>query len=104
MPCLCLGDRGQRHRGRDRRPLRGRGGEVGRFVRPPSTQEVPRVIEEEDEVEEIRHKEAQPHTIHIFRKWGEEVIVVEEEDTTRVVKRLRSTLNTAMKQIEVSMA
>ena len=31
-------------------------------------------------------------------------MVVEEEDTTRVVKRLRSTLCTAMKQIEVRVA
>ena len=31
-------------------------------------------------------------------------MVIEEEDTTREVKRLRSTLCTAMKQIEVSVA
>ena len=31
-------------------------------------------------------------------------MVVEEEDTTREVKRLRSTLSKAMKQIEVSIA
>ena len=31
-------------------------------------------------------------------------MVVEEEDTTREVKRLRSTLCTDMKQIEVSVA
>ena len=31
-------------------------------------------------------------------------MVMEEEDTTREVKRLRSTLSTAMKQIEVSIA
>ena len=31
-------------------------------------------------------------------------MVVEEEDTTRVVKRLWSTLSIAMKQIEVSIA
>ena len=31
-------------------------------------------------------------------------MVVEEEDTTREVKRLRSTLCTAMKQIKVSVA
>ena len=31
-------------------------------------------------------------------------MVVEEEDTTTEVKRLRSTLSTAMKQIEVSIA
>jgi len=32
------------------------------------------------------------------------VVLVEEEDTTREVKRLRSTLSTAMKQKEVSNA
>ena len=31
-------------------------------------------------------------------------MVIEEEDTTREVKRLRSTLSIAMKQIEVSTA
>ena len=31
-------------------------------------------------------------------------MVIEEEDTTKEVKRLRSTLCTAMKQIEVSVA
>ena len=31
-------------------------------------------------------------------------MVVEEEDTTREVKRLRSILSTAMRQIEVSIA
>ena len=31
-------------------------------------------------------------------------MVVEEEDTTREVKRLRSTLSMVMKQIEVSIA
>ena len=31
-------------------------------------------------------------------------MVVEEEDTSKEVKRLRSTLSTAMKQIEVSIA
>ena len=35
---------------------------------------------------------------------GDEVVVVEEEDTTREVKRLRSTVSTAMKQIKVSVA
>ena len=35
---------------------------------------------------------------------GRKIVVVEEEDTTREVKRLRSTLSTAMKQIEVSIA
>ena len=32
------------------------------------------------------------------------MVVVEEEDTTREVRRLESTLSTAMKQIKVSIA
>ena len=59
-------------------------------------------VEEEDGVEEIEHGGSWPQTIRIFRKRGEEIVVVEEEDTTREVKRLRSTLCTTMKQIEVS--
>ena len=61
-------------------------------------------MEEEDEVEEIEHEESQTQTVRIFRKRGEEIVVVEEEDTTREVQRLRSTLCTVMKQIEVSVA
>ena len=37
-------------------------------------------------------------------KRGDEVVVVEEEDTTREVRRLESTLSMAMKQIKVSIA
>ena len=61
-------------------------------------------MKEEDEVEEIEREESQPQAIRILRKRGEEIVVVEEEDTTREVKRLRSTLSIAMKQIEVSIA
>ena len=61
-------------------------------------------VEEEDGVEEIERGGSWPQTVCIFRKWGEEVVVVEEKDTTRVVKRLQSTLCTAMKKIEVSVA
>ena len=61
-------------------------------------------MEEEEEVEEIEREESQPQAVHILRKRGDEVVVVEEEDTTREVKRLRSTLSTAMKQIKVSIA
>ena len=61
-------------------------------------------MEEEDEVEEIEHEESQTQTVRIFRKRGEEIVVIEEEDTTREVKGLRSTLCIAMKQIEVSVA
>ena len=35
---------------------------------------------------------------------GDEVVVMEEEDTTREVKMLESTLSTALKQIKVSIA
>ena len=61
-------------------------------------------VEEEDGVEEIERGGSWPQTVYIFCKWGEEVVVVEEEDTTKEVKRLRSTLSIAMKQIEVSIA
>ena len=55
-------------------------------------------------MKEIEREESRPQAIHILRKRGEEVVVVEEEDTTREVKRLRSSLFTAMKQVEVSIA
>ena len=59
-------------------------------------------MEEEDEVEEIERGGSRPQSVRIFCKRGEEIVVIEEEDTTREVKRLGSTLCTAMKQIEVS--
>ena len=61
-------------------------------------------MEEEDEVEEIECEGSRSQTVRIFRKRGEEVVVIEEEDTTREVKRLQSTFCMAMKQIEVSVA
>ena len=64
----------------------------------------PPATEEQDEVEEIEHEESQPQAVRILRKWGDEVVVVEEEDTTREVRRLESTLSMAMKQIKVSIA
>ena len=78
-------------------------GAVGRSVRPPSPQGAPPAVEEEDEVEEIEHEGSRPQAVRIFRKREEEIVVI-EEDTTREVKRLWSTLSTAMKQIEVSIA
>ena len=77
-------------------------GVVGRTMRPPSPQVAPLAVEEEDEVEEIEHEESRPQAIRILRKRGDEVVVVEEEDTTREVKRLRSAVSGVMKQIEVS--
>ena len=78
-------------------------GVVGRSVQPLSPQGAPPAAEEEDEVEEIEREESRPQAIWILHKWGDEVVVMEEEDTTREVRRLESTLSTAMKQIKVSM-
>ena len=83
-------------------PLERPRGEVGRFVQPPSTQGAPPAVEEEDEVKDIEHEGSRPQAICILCKQGEEVVVMEEEDTTKEVKRLWSTLSIAMKQIEVS--
>ena len=55
-------------------------------------------------MEEIEHEEARPQAIWILCKRGDEVVVVEEEDITREVRRLESTLSTAMKQIKFSIA
>jgi len=70
-------------------------GVVGHAVRPPNRLVVPPTVEE-DEVEEIEREEAQPQAVRILHKRGNEVMVV-EEDTTREVKRLESTLSIAMK-------
>ena len=51
----------------------------------------------EDEVEEIEREESRPQAIQILHRHGDEVVVVEEEDTTRELRRLESTLSTAMK-------
>ena len=61
-------------------------------------------MEEEDEVEEIEREESRPQAVRILRKRGDEVVVVEEEDTTRELRRLESALATVMKQIKVSTA
>ena len=65
-------------------------------------QGAPPAMEEEDEVKEIEREGSRPQAVHILHKQGDEVVVVQEEDTTREVKRLWSTLSTAMMQIEVS--
>ena len=65
---------------------------------------MPPATEEEDEVEEFEREESRPQAIRILRKRGDEVVVVEEEDTTRELRRLESALSTVMKQIKVSIA
>ena len=77
-------------------------GVVRHAIRPLSPQVVPPATAEEDEVEEIERAEPRPQSIRILHKRGDEVVAVEEEDTTREIKRLKSTLAGVMKQIEVS--
>ena len=79
-------------------------GVVEYAVRPPGSLVVPPAAEEEDEVEEIECEEARPQAVLILCKWGDKVVVMEEEETTREVRRLESTLSTAMKKIKVSIA
>ena len=57
---------------------------------------------EEDEVEEIERTEPQLQFIWIIRKHGNEVVVIKEENTTREMKRLKTTVAGVMKQIEVN--
>ena len=62
----------------------------------------PVVAKEEDVVEEIIHTEPQTQSVRIFRKQGDEMVVVEEEDTPKETRRLKSALARVIKQIEVS--
>ena len=59
---------------------------------------------EENKEEEIEHAKPQPEAVQILRKHGDEVVVIEEEDTTREMRRLKTALAGVMKQIEVSIA
>ena len=77
-------------------------GVVGPAVQPRSHPVVPPATVEEDEVEEIEHEEPRPQAVRILHRRGDEVVAVEEEDTTRELKRLESTLAGVMKQIKVS--
>ena len=57
-------------------------GMVGPAVRPQCPPAVsPAATEEEDEVEEIVRAEPRTQYVRILRKHGDEVVVVEEEDT-----------------------
>ena len=65
---------------------------------------VPQATAEEDKVAEIERAIPKPQSVRILRKHGEEVVVVEEENTTREIKRLKSTVAGVMTQIKVSTA
>ena len=77
---------------------------VGPVVQPRSPLIVPRATTKEDKVEEIERAEPRPQAVRILHKRGDEVVVIEEEDTTREMRRLKTTLAGVMKQIEVSTA
>ena len=65
---------------------------------------VPPTAAEEDEVEEIKRDEPQTQTIQILRQRGDEVVILEEEDTTMELRRLETALVGVMIQIKVSTA
>ena len=77
-------------------------GVVGAAVRPRSPPKVPQATVEEDEVVEIERAAPEPQSVRILWKRGEEVVVVEEENTTREIKRLKSAVARVMTQTEVS--
>ena len=79
-------------------------GVVGAAVRPQSPLVVPQATAEEDEVVEIERATPKPQSVRILQKRGEEVVVVEEENTTREIKMLKSAVARVMTQIEVSTA
>ena len=62
----------------------------------------PAAVEEEDVVEEIVRAEPRTQSVRIFLKHGDDVVVVEEENTPKETRRLKSTLARVIKQIEVS--
>ncbi|XP_066395799.1 uncharacterized protein [Miscanthus floridulus] len=74
-------------------------GVIGCSLRPLGPKRAPSATEDEEEVEEIECEESRPQVICILHKWGDEVVVV-EEDTTREVKRMRSVVSRVMKRIE----
>ena len=55
-------------------------------------------------MEEIVHDEPRPQAVQILRKRGDEIVIVEEEDTTKEFRRLETTLAGVTKQIKVSTA
>ena len=63
---------------------------------------MPQATAEEDKVVEIERATPKPQSVRILQKHGEEVVVVEEENTTREIKRLKSAVAGVMTQIEVS--
>ena len=74
---------------------------VGPAIRPPSPQVLPPTSAEDDEVEEIEHEEPRAQSVRILHKCGDDIVIIEEEDTTREFRRLETSLTRVMKQIKV---
>ena len=55
-------------------------------------------------MEEIECAEPQLQSVRIIHKHGDDVVVIEEENTTKEMKRLKTAVAGVMKQIEVSTA
>ena len=53
-------------------------------------------------MEEIERDEPQPQSVRILQKHGDDIVIVEEADTTKEFKRLETALTGVMKQIKVS--
>ena len=77
-------------------------GVVEHAIRPPTPQVMPLATVEGDGVEEIERNEPRPQAVRILRKYGNDIVIVEEEDTTREFRRLETALTEVMKQIKVS--
>ena len=71
-------------------------------IRPLSPQVVPPAVAEDDEVEEIKREEPRAQAVRILRKRGDDIVIIEEEDTTKEFRRLENALTGVMKQIKVS--
>ena len=63
---------------------------------------VPPATAEEDKVEEIEREEPRPQVVRILQKHGDDIVIIEEEDTTREFMRLETALAEATKQVKVS--
>ena len=77
---------------------------VGPTIQPPSPQVVPPTSAEDDKVEEIEREEPRAQAIRILQKRSDDIVIVEEEDTTKEFRRLETSLTRVMKQIKVSTA
>ena len=53
-------------------------------------------------MEEIERDEPRPQAVWILRKRGDEIVIVEEEDSTKEFRRLETALTGVMKHIKVN--